>query len=561
MTDDLPRLSEAGRGWNVTYRGRSLYAHSDPEGSAQKRVRPLSIQPGTLILIPSPLLFHGISELLRILPADCHVLAVEADQALMALTIEHAPDALLADPRITLIRTDRPEGAAAVLETLGTWRFRRCTLVPLNGGFSLYPDRYRSIHTALEECISTYWQNRMTLIFMGRLLVRNLFENLPLVPDSRMLSELRVDRPIVVAGAGESLEHGIRRFRDVRDRICLVAADTALPVLLEAGIEPDLIVMLEAQAANLQDFIGSEGIRSALVCDIASYPGIVRRFPGRRYFFSSRFGSIRLLDRLADAALLPDPIPPLGSVGVAALQIALSAGDASGLPIFLTGLDFAYTPGKPHAKGAPSHRRHLARSGRLAPDLLSPAGWNRPLLSVPGKDGEAVTTDLVLRGYALQAQRIAESSDRVYDLGGTGLPLGAKPLSNDVPLRDLLDETGSGSKRTATEGTAAEPRPTGMQPDALRSAAGVRAFFRGELELLEAIIDRGKAFLREENGGGGEAALLELLREGDYLSLPFPDPPPLPKTDRSFLARAVNEALAYRERLSRIDNAINLRRS
>ena len=332
------------------------------------------------------------------------------------------------DPRLVVMRAD---GAAAVepaLESMGIGRFRRVAQLSLSGGYRLAPEMYAECLRRLEERLRLYWQNRLTLIALGSLQVRNIVSNLALLPTARDFSALSSALPAVVAGAGPSLEDCLPMLARLRARYLLVAVDTALPVLAAHCMTPDIVVALEAQAANLQDFIPVGGRRMLLACDLSSYPAVNRLFPDRLFFFSSWFAPLRIFERLQASGLLPAPFPAFGSVGVAAVHAALAV---SATDVYLAGLDFSFPGSMTHARGAPSHLLMLEKSTRLRPvgaDAYQ-ALAARSLIRTADKHGGTVATDRVMRSYRDNlAARLSSARGRAYDMAPRGLDVGARTV-------------------------------------------------------------------------------------------------------------------------------------
>ena len=322
MPEEEPLLLQTDAGPTLSWRGLDFYPRTDPVRSARRKARVFSPLPRTLYYVPSLGLGHGLPELLAALPADSSVLCVEVFEEVARI------GAALGVPR------DPPPGDCQDGGTRscrggsprhGHRRFRRVVEVPLSAGYRLAPDAYGRIRRGLEQEIMRFWQNRLTLIAMGSLQVRNVLSNLPLLGSALDFSALSTTLPVVVAGAGPSLEASLPVMARARERFVLVAVDTALPVLAALGIAPDVVVALEAQAVNNQDFLGGLPSRdgSLLACDLSVHPSAARLFEGRLCFFSSEFAPLHLWQRLAAAGLRPHAFPALGSVGVAAAHAAL----------------------------------------------------------------------------------------------------------------------------------------------------------------------------------------------------------------------------------------------
>jgi hypothetical protein len=529
MQPEPPLVWDTGKGLTARYRGRLLYSSVDPLRGVLRRLEdlvPTALPPRTLVLVASLGLGHGLAELVARVPDTCHILCVEADQPLFAQACRLAPRLFPDHPRLTVVRADDPAAVVRLVGGLGLHRFRRVLPVRLCATDPSDEPAYAAIEAAIAGAIRTHWQNRMTLIRMGGLWVRNLVANLAALPAAGDWTALADDRPIVVAGAGPSLEERLAWITGCRDRLRLLAVDTALPVLADAGLVPDIVFALEAQWVNLEDFLGARLDRCDVIADITATPSLLRRAP-RLYLCCSRFAPLALLARLEAVGLSPTPIPALGSVGVAALHVALRLTTG---PVLSTGLDFAYTHRSAHARGAPAMRAALAAADRLAPadSRLAGAFFGRRLLRVTDKRGQPATSDIVLQGYAGDAARVAAGgAGRVFDLDAGGLDKGAPQVSGVAPLAAWPPDP----PRSAPGRTAAAAGPGGRW-----TAQAVRGFIEAERELLERL-DPARA---EEPDARTERLLADL----DYLYVDFPDAATGPGSGRSFAGRLRRSAAA-----------------
>ncbi|MDR2617255.1 MAG: DUF115 domain-containing protein, partial [Treponema sp.] len=370
--DEKPRLLEARRGFSVSYRGKTLLSLIDPIGQAERAVDAVPVMNCTLYFCPSPLYGYGISRLLSRISGDSAVLCVEADERLMALSLAAPETPWKGNPSLTLARTtDAAALCAFVRKTWGSRRFRRVTVLRLSGGWRLAPDVYDALADALRQDIAVDWANAMTVVKLGRCFIRNTIKNLPCIPRSRPLDSLSFgSAPALVLGAGPSLDHvldglsaafgdlsktGGRPFR-------IICVDTALAALKERDIKPDLAVALECQHWNLRDFIGLGSWEVPVAMDLSALPATSETLGAQFSLFVTPWAPLRIFDRLEEAGLLPEALPPLGSVGLTATALAQRLGSG---PVVLGGLDFAFTDCAFHARATPGHRERLRRQTRL----------------------------------------------------------------------------------------------------------------------------------------------------------------------------------------------------
>lgn len=543
-----PEIIETDTNPTVRYRGRFLYNRKDPKGSVEKRLELSAIQPNTLVFIPSPLLFYGFGKLVKKIPKGCHILCVEADQELMAFSAEHLPDFYRGMDPVTFIRADREEQILAVLSDLGPCNYRRAQLLPLSGGYSINADIYKRMFSALEKTIQSAWQNRMTSIHMASLWFGNLFKNIGnMASTQQRIPPLVQTKPVVVTGAGLSLEGSIPTLQKYRDRFFLLTVDTALPVLEHNGIRPDGICVMEGQMYNQYDFIGSRTLNALLFADITSFPGTLRLFTGPRYLFLSEFTESPLFDRMRRYSILPELVPPLGSIGVTALYIAKQI--TRGAVIF-TGLDFAYTLGKTHANGAPAHTLLLKNADRKTPPVPYIACLKRPRFRTSGKmrgRKAQVMTDLVLHSYLGPLNDVIGNDDRCYDFGLFGAANKARLLTTESEFLSLIDTADS------TTAESNERRRDGNDADI--SLENVRQFISEEIKLLQEAIAVGTRYITKDQSEKSSEAVVQALRAVDYIYLHFPDKPPLPRKEVGFVKRAVISTGRY---LKILQNSLNM---
>lgn len=210
--EQKPLLVDAGRGFCIYWQERPLYPVQDPQVKLIEKVLRTSWQPETLVFIPSPLLYYGLPELLQNLPPRVFLLTYEHEAALRQL----AP--LPADPRIKELPALNEESIQNCLKAFGPENVRRVVVLRLSGSVSLHMETYKNIEVKLEEEIQTFWKNRMTALRLGTLWLKNLFKNLPLLARYPALDPRGDETPLVIAGAGPSLELALPILRKHRTK-------------------------------------------------------------------------------------------------------------------------------------------------------------------------------------------------------------------------------------------------------------------------------------------------------------------------------------------------------
>ncbi|MDR2785983.1 MAG: DUF115 domain-containing protein, partial [Treponema sp.] len=512
---------------SLSYRGKNLLSLIDPIAQAERLADAAPKQARTLYFCPSPLYGYGLERLLSQIPEDSSVIAVETDEALMALSRESLPRPLLDHPRFRVVRTTDPASLCAFVRGVwGSRRFRRLTVVRLSGGWQTGGPCYETLADALGEDIARDWENALTLTRLGRRYMANAIRNLPLLARGAGSAESPCfgEAPVLVLGAGPSLDSLLDTFaaksgragvlfRSEERPFRIVCVDTALKNLYARGIKPDLAVALESQHWNLRDFTGLGGWKVPLAMDLSALPAAGETLGGDVRLFFTPWTAIRLFKRLEAEGFLPPEMPPLGSVGLfaAALALRISSG-----PTLTGALDFSFTIDRFHARSTPGHLESLRLSTRLRP-LVRGTAFRAGVSAAVGKNGEPVLTDPALKRYRRLFEREfgrgapGNPGGRLRDIAGSGLNLGVETLPPDAALELLLAGPGTGgAEKTAVSGA----RPGG---DTARTAPErMESFLRRERETLAEL----RGIL---TGRAGSGRLETLLDECDYLWAHFPD--------------------------------------
>jgi hypothetical protein len=516
--EEAPLVLETPGGLSVSFHGRLLYSGREPASLAARVAGSCDRGPSRLLLVPSPLLWYGVAELLAAMGQGSALLCVEAEGALAELSRSRMPADLAAEGRLAFLEGPSFEEAIAAAEELGD--FRACSLVSLSGGTSLHAEVYKAMAAALNARFQAEWRNRAALMVLGRRWARNIFDNIAALPEIRPEAMPRFPGPAVVCGAGPSLEEALpllKRLRSAGGSPAILACDTALGTLLAAGIEADLVVCLEGQAHNLGDFtcLGERPI--ALAADLSSHPATFRAVPGRKHLSLVRITRSPFLDRVASAlaaAGIPFlELPPLGSVGVHAFRMARSL--ASG-PILAVGLDFSFEPGKTHARGCPSL---LAEELSLSRLRRWPKQYAASFRERTMRTGGLLSDPILLSYAALLAEGASDArraGAELYDLRGRGPSIGCRRVSFAEAEEIILRSAAEKSHSLAAPGTAAPAASPSASGDAARGAA--LRLLRGEEERLAAL----RAAMHGSKSLGKED-FRALVVDSDYLYWGFPD--------------------------------------
>lgn len=519
----------------IEYNGKPLYSKHSPARAILQSVERMNILPGTLILACSPALCYGIRELLQKLPEDCLVLAAECDAELYEFAWQELRRSGIDTSSSVLAFSANTHTNPDFYRPAGT--FRRVVRIDLSAGTQISATAaqwYARLHEQLQSNISAFWKNRLTLIRMGRLFCRNMLRNLPVMARQThsFLEQCSVACPIIVCGAGESLSESIPAIKRTRSSFIL-AVDAAAAPLLQSGIRPDAIVTVESQLAIEKAFYAAAGTGIPVFADLSSRTHAARITGGPISFFSTEFTSAHFLKELREKNLFPCAMPPLGSVGLYALELALRLRERQDIPVFVTGLDFSYSIGRTHANGTAQHTERLIASNRLTPIENYAAAFKPDARAAEGKDRRAVITDTALCGYNANFAAYFRKEAQVFDMGTSGLPL-ALPCAPQSALAEADARFHGAKKFTPNAGVI------------LRREDAAGEFIRQKKAILRELIG-----LLSEGDGSDECAtrVRQILEENEFLYVHFPDGHRM-HLDRGFLNRIRHEAGYFLRHLS-----------
>ncbi|MDR0487195.1 MAG: DUF115 domain-containing protein, partial [Treponema sp.] len=406
----------------------------------------VSVSDKTLYFCPSPLYGYGLDRLLARFEKEAPnsaLLCVEADSELYELNKKNIDPSLAANKKLHITNICESKDLCAIVrKTWGVRVFRRIETVRFTGGWQLFPELYETLCQAIRREIVTDWSNALTLAKLGRLYMRNALRNLFLIPRFPSITKLSFgESPVLVLGAGPSLDEILeyleRRFTQTLRRpesrsFKIICVDTCLGTLRDRNIPPDLVVILESQHWNLGDFIGCRGWNIPMAMDISALPQSEEMLAGEGFLFMTPWTPLRIFERLKGAGLLPGVIPPLGSVGLSAVELArhLSRGK-----IICAGLDFSFTVDKYHARSTPGHRSRLDKQSRFC-GFFNTAAYEASF-AVHSKSNIPVRSNPAMQNYRSLFEREFAADSRLFDIAGSGLHLGLKTLSPQDALEIL----------------------------------------------------------------------------------------------------------------------------
>lgn len=440
---EAPGLIQTRQGVSVLYKDKYLYSKYDPSKSILNIISGISIPEYSIILIFSPVLWYGLKELLSKLPDNSTAAVFEYDENLFDFALKNIPEEL--KPAFnSKIKIFNRSNIADYYSFIQNNHYRKTLKIEFSAGAAFYKNEYDEISLLTQRVIDQFWKNRLTLIKFGRLYSKNIFKNLSLLSQSVPLASLyqKVDRPIIVLGAGESLDSTIPLLKKKSKSFFIICVDAAFSPLLDNGITPDAVIAVEGQQVIEKAYIGRPSDSGVLlIMDLVSRNHIPYITNGNTSFFISEYANMNFFNSLAKKELLPPVMPPLGSVGLVAMEIALRLRSSCDIPVYFSGLDFSYTAGITHAKGTSSHKNLLSTNSRLKSVYNLAAAFGGENFQIESKDSTHMITSRILEAYALLFTENFSDIKNVFDAGISGMDLKTEKKNFSEVINSVKEES------------------------------------------------------------------------------------------------------------------------
>ena len=179
--------------------------------------------------------------------------------------------------------------------------------------------------------------------------VKNILGNLPYILDAykttQLIEVIPRDIPGIVVAAGPSLNKNIEDLRLAKGKAFIVAVDTAIKPLLNAGIIPDMFAIVDGEKP-LSLIEREEAKRIPLVGTLCSANEIFRYHNGMKFLFNEGYQYAENI--YARAGMPVGTVSSGGSVATNIFSLLYKIGLKC---IILVGQDLALTDNKTHADG------------------------------------------------------------------------------------------------------------------------------------------------------------------------------------------------------------------
>lgn len=251
------------------------------------------------------------------------------------------------------LNEDEMEAYFSLMISYDNMAFLKCYT---SGNYAaLFPEQVEEFVKKLKayiERVSVSWN---TLVRYTDVKAKNTFNNLPYLYEGYNMEELRgllpEDIPAIVVSAGPSLNKNIMDLKKAVGKACIIATDTAMKPLLNAGIIPNLFVIIDGlKPGILFEHKDISKVPMVTMTGVSVEP--MKYHKGKKFFYNSSSPlEQKILADLSKKEGRNRTLPALttgGSVANSAYSLGVFMGAKT---VILIGQDLAMTGNRTHADG------------------------------------------------------------------------------------------------------------------------------------------------------------------------------------------------------------------
>lgn len=208
-------------------------------------------------------------------------------------------------------------------------------------------EEYLLYVSAMEKTIMAINGTQAVIGRFNEAFFRNTFENIPYLCESKSFANLytRIQEglPAIVVASGPSLDKNVKDLLRAKNKALIVAADSSLRTLLNAGVIPDLCVSVDPKKLT-KHFSNDIANDIPIVCQLSSNCDILKTHRASKFFVNDLNQHVQ--NFFTEKEILFPVISSGGSVANDAFAICQMLGFKT---IIMVGQDLAYTNNKTHS--------------------------------------------------------------------------------------------------------------------------------------------------------------------------------------------------------------------
>lgn len=434
LPSGVVRLETPSGDWSVAIDGRSMHSRRAPRREAERLAERIAVDSDTWLVLFGFGIGYLAEAVARRYPHNKLIILDPDPRGFKAALQLQDMSWLLSHPEITLLIGPNAPRIDAALSDLN---YHQLQIVSHTPSIEMQRQFFADAQQRIERLLQRRRVNHNTLKRFGKLWVRNYAANL-----QQNLQAVSIDSaadsfrgiPGVLIAAGPTFDEIVPHLQELRERCLLVAVDTALPLCLRHGIDPDFVVVVDPQYWNTRHLDRCGSSQAIAVSESSAHPRVFRQLRGPFLLGESLFPLGRLLDAPLD---IHGALGAGGSVATSAYEVMKLLGCRQ---IFTAGLDLGFPDDQTHSSGSFFEERLHTIGTRLQPAAMLQWRYLVDGGKLQGRDyrGRPIATDARMQVYQQWFAMQLESSPeiRLQPLSETGLAIpGAHPAAMKAVLQ------------------------------------------------------------------------------------------------------------------------------
>lgn len=344
------------------YRLNSSY---NPAGIAEKKIKSLKADASGLVVVFGLGMGYEIEALLKIKKENSKVICIEP-----------IPEAFKEISKTLILRAEKSGFVFLVSDDISFLKrelkkhlvnlsYKNPVVVSNPAYEKIFPDHFRLITDLLTESLEMERTSIITKKVGEHVFTNNIFENLVYLAEAPDISNLFgkfSGYAAVVVSAGPSLKKHLKTLKSLKNKAVIICVDTALRVLKEHDIAPDIVVSIDFTPVNYKHFENLD--TSDYVYAFASivYPKCVVHHVERGGKFFSILNDTHLREWVCEYLPVTGILPVGDSTSHAAFHLAEKMGCN---PIALIGQDLAYSQNETHCEGVATRKEKISQEDTI----------------------------------------------------------------------------------------------------------------------------------------------------------------------------------------------------
>lgn len=445
-----------------------------PIDEARAWVKNIDLQNDSKLIIFGFGLGYRIKELCKRITSEKSLLIIEPNIEIFKKSILNIDfSEVLEKNNVTLLIGEPMDVVKKNVLSFTNWtNISNINLIYISNYDKLFQDELMFYIKTIKDIININIGNYNTIKKFNQLFYSNFIENIPHIVESINIKELFnkfQNKPAIIVSAGPSLAKNVELLKEIKNKALIICVGTALRVLLDKGIKPDLVITVDPDTPNYRHFDNIEFDNIPLVYYSCVYPNILNKHNGEKFVF--KFQDIYVGKTINNYMNDIEKLSSGGSVVHNALDLAIKMGSN---PIIFIGQDLAYTDNKTHSDGTVYENDSLERIEENSKLVIlrdvNIRGTSHKIKeekrTVVVRDiyGNNVITDEVLYSYLKWLENVIEANkDRIYidateggaKIEGTNVltlkETIEKYCSNDIEVKEIIERIIKESKIDTTQ--------------------------------------------------------------------------------------------------------------